>query len=582
MNSGISLREGQLDPELYPRLMEYYNDQELNSAYLERQWRQWMKNPDLLIFTAVKGERELAWIVYNPDTSTIEELLWHPDAEGISVESILDALIVQETLVAALILAQDQSKYQLLVDYGFRPSRVYLEGSFQVIKLDLSTSVLLRKLQGYRPAQPQSQATVALEKVPADGSQEEIKAGLARLLNKLGGIEKFVGQGQRVVIKPNIVSEHGLKDGIYRGGIVTDPRLVRALVEIMLPRAGQIIIAEGSSINRSETAKMFEHYAYSQIVQLDPAKISLLDLNQDESREKQVPAGKRMSSRQIPLTLEQADVIISMPVMKIHFAALVSLGLKNLQGAVPPLEKYMSHFFGLWQSLININQLVRPDLTIIDGLYGQEGFGPISGTPRQMDVLLAGTNPVAVDAVATRVMGLDPAQVPVCFLAYLQGLGPLESKDIKVIGPSLEEVTQAFQLPQLNLKGGQNISIHNGQACRGCYAYLHFVISKLRKTDPTETSRFLIDRPMDQRVNIFLGPDTQVEIDPQATNIFMGLCQQHHAHLGKHIPGCPPHTETIIDTIYSLFPDIAKAKYADQSEEAKLGEMLQQVLEMQR
>ena len=143
----------------------------------------------------------------------------------------------------------------------------------------------------------------------------------------------------------------------------------------------------------------------------------------------------------------------------------------------------MSHFFGLWQSLININQIVKPDLIIIDGLWGQEGFGPISGTPRQMDVLIAGSNPVAGYG-ASRVMGLDPAQVPVCFLAYLQGLGPLEADDIEVLGPKLEEVSQPFQLPELDLSGGRNISIHNGQACRGCYAYLHFVLSKLRKNDP--------------------------------------------------------------------------------------------------
>ena len=115
----------------------------------------------------------------------------------------------------------------------------------------------------------------------------------------------------------------------------------------------------------------------------------------------------------------------------------------------------MSHFFGLWQSLININQIVKPDLIIIDGLWGQEGFGPISGTPRQMDVLIAGSNPVAVDAVASRVMGLDPAQVPVCFLAYLQGLGPLEADDIEVLGPKLEEVSQPFQLPELDLSGAE-------------------------------------------------------------------------------------------------------------------------------
>ncbi len=58
------------------------------------------------------------------------------------------------------------------------------------------------------------------------------------------------------------------------------------------------------------------------------------------------------------------DVIINVPVLKIHFAAISSLAIKSLQGAVPPIEKYMSHFFGLWQSLVNIHHLVKPKLTI--------------------------------------------------------------------------------------------------------------------------------------------------------------------------------------------------------------------------
>ncbi|MCR4400555.1 MAG: DUF362 domain-containing protein, partial [Syntrophomonadaceae bacterium] len=115
-----------------------------------------------------------------------------------------------------------------------------------------------------------------------------------------------------------------------------------------------------------------------------------------------------MRVRRIPVTLEEADVIISVPVMKIHFAAIVSLAIKNLQGAVPPLEKYMTHFYGLAQNLVNIHHLVRPSLTIVDGLVGQEDFGPISGVPKPMNLLIAGTNPVAVDAVTMRIMGLEP------------------------------------------------------------------------------------------------------------------------------------------------------------------------------
>jgi len=351
------------------------------------------------------------------------------------------------------------------------------------------------------------------------------------------------------------------------------------MVEILLPIAGKVIIAEGSSINRSETRKMFAHYGYDSVVAMDPRKVSLVDLNIDEQVQKVVPGGKRMSARKIPLTLERADVIISMPVMKIHFAAIASLSIKNLQGVVPPLEKYMSHYFGLWQSLININHLVKPHLIIIDGLTGQEGFGPLSGDPKKMDVLIGGTNPVAVDSVAMRIMGIDPVVSPPVHLAYLQGLGPIEADKINIIGPSIYEVTSQFEQPEFNLASGRDISIHEGSPCQGCRAYFHFTLSKLRKPDPQDRTRHVIDRPFANKVNIYLGPATDGEINTEETNIFIGICQQHHAQLGVHLPGCPPHTEVLIEGIYGLFPDLEKAKYAGKNEETKLGQMLQEIMD---
>jgi Ni,Fe-hydrogenase III small subunit len=89
-----------------------------------------------------------------------------------------------------------------------------------------------------------------------------------------------------------------------------------------------------------------------------------------------------------------------------------------------------------------------------------------------------------------------------------------------------------------------------------------------------------MDRPFEEKVNIFLGPATDKEINPQEKNIFMGICQQHHAEMGAFLPGCPPHAEVIVNGIFDLFPDIEKPKYADESEEKKLGEMLQKILSM--
>lgn len=580
MASDVTLRKGKPSKIFFKDLHDYYKNIEQGSDYISFRQGQWLKNPDIAVYTVTADHTPAGWIVYNAGTSTIEEILTAEGWRGKQIEpKMVDALITRENLVSAEVLETDAGKYRWMVEYGFRPTKIMHTNGLSLRKLELSTSILLRKLSGVKPYKPYlKKEQVVIEKIPGTQSEKEIKDGLINLINKLGGLKRFVKKGQTVLIKPNLVSDHGMQDGIYKGGIVTDVRLVRALIELLLPIAGKIIIAEGSSINRSATWKMFTLYGYDRLVDIDPGKISLVDLNTDSQVEKAVPRGKRMSSRKIPLTIENADVIINIPVLKIHFAAIVSLSVKSLQGVVPPLEKYMSHFFGLWQSLINIHHLVKPDLIIIDGLTGQEDFGPVSGIPKKMDLLIGGTNPVAVDAVAMRIMGHDPLTSPPVWVAYMQGLGPVEPEKIIVTGPAIAEVTSQFKLPEINIESGRDFIIHAGNACPGCRGYLHFVLNKLRRSDPRDTGRSLIDRPFDKKVHIYLGPDTEGEIDPDATNIFMGICQQHNAGTGRHLPGCPPHAEVIMNGIFSLFPDVERPKYADETEEAKLEKMLREAL----
>lgn len=582
MASEIILKKSKFSKTLLKNFQNYYGGIGVDPWFVKVKWHEWVDDPDVVVYKALNNGNTVGWIVYNPKKSTIEEILRNRTRSGNNTESqIVDAFIVRENLISAETLKEDNNKYQWMIEYGFRPTRSFVKDGFSFVKMDLSTSILLKKAKTLKPSKSyHRKEIVAIEKVSEAQSDREIKAGLENLIKNLGGLKKYVKPGQTVVIKPNIVSDHGFKDGVWKGGIVTDIRLMKALVEMLLPIAGKVIIAEGSSINRSETAKMFAHYGYDKLVDLDPGKVRLVDLNIDEQIEKPIPGGKRMHFRKVPVTLEKADVIISVPVLKIHFAAVASLAIKHLQGAVPPLEKYMTHFFGLWQNLVNIHHLIKPSLTIIDGLVGQEDFGPVSGTPKTMNLLLGGTNPVAIDATAMRIMGLDPASSPPVFLAYLQGFGPIEEEKIRIIGPSIEEVASPFKQPDIDLSQGKDISIHATSACSGCTGYLHFVLTKLRRPDPADTSRSLMDRPFEKKVNIFLGPATDHKISPQEMNIFMGICQQHHAEVGTFLPGCPPHAEVIVNGIFDLFPDIEKPKYADESEEKKLGEMLQQILSM--
>jgi len=254
------------------------------------------------------------------------------------------------------------------------------------------------------------------------------------------------------------------------------------------------------------------------------------------------------------------------------------LSIKNLQGAIPPLEKYMSHFFGLWQNLVNIHHLVKPKLNIVDGLTAMESFGPVYGKPKPMNLLIGGANPVAVDAVTMRIMGLDPVLSPPVLFAYMQGLGPIEPEKIQVVGSSVQEVRVTFKEAEINVSGGEKFKIHDRSACDGCRGYLHYVLHKLRRPDPKNPGSLLIDRPFEKKVNVFLGPDTEAKPNPEETNVFMGVCQQHHAEMGKHLPGCPPHAEAIMKGLFGLFPDVERPRYADEHAEDKLERMLMEVL----
>jgi uncharacterized protein (DUF362 family) len=577
MSKGVTLTKGSFSKDFAERLIHYYRS---DRSYAEGKLRQWEGDGRVVLYEAKKGSRVIGWAVYRPESSAIEEIILRKDEAGKGLEgAIVDGLIERESLVSTELLEKDLEKYRWMLDYGFRPTRFFNKDGLAFVKMDLSIAVYLQKIKGKPPAKIYRKVEkVVVEKVPPTRTGEELKTSLMNVIDSLGGMERFVKKGQNVVIKPNVVADHGLRDGVYHGGVVTDVGLVRTLIELLLPVAGKVTVAEGASINRAETDKLFAHYGYDKLTEIDPKRVVLVDLNTDKLVRKTVPNGKRMLSREIPLTLDQADVIINLPVMKTHFAALVSLSIKNLQGALAPLEKYMSHFFGLWQNLVNIHQLVKPKLVIVDGLTAQENFGPVYGTPKTMNLLIGGTNPVAVDAATMRIMGFDPVLSPPVMLAYMQGLGPIEPEKIQLLGASVEKVRDAFKQAEVDVSGGQKFMVHDGRACEGCRGYLHYVLKKLRRPDPKNPERFLIDRAFEKRVNVFLGPDTEVEPNPQETNVFMGICQQHHAGMGKHLPGCPPHAEVIMKGIFGLFPDVERPRYADEHAEDKLEKMLMEVL----
>lgn len=245
-----------------------------------------------------------------------------------------------------------------------------------------------------------------------------------------------------VLLKPNFVEpdDHGL--------INTHPIVLRAARESFLRLgAKSVIIAEGPGHER-DTEGIVEVVRLRDYV--GSLEHTFVDLNTDEVSE--VPTRTQASKLKalcLPKTVLGADYVVSMPKMKTHHWVGVTLSLKNMFGIVPGScygwPKNVLHWAGLSRSILDINSTVRPDFAIVDGIIGMEGNGPIQGSAKASGVLVAGDDPVAVDATCARIMGLLPDRIDYLKRAALL-LGNLEEERIQQLGENISGVRMPFEL----------------------------------------------------------------------------------------------------------------------------------------
>ena len=124
-------------------------------------------------------------------------------------------------------------------------------------------------------------------------------------------------------------------------------------------------------------------------------------------------------------------------------ATKVTLGMKNMFGLLPDKFKGKYHAKGINKVIVDINTVLKPALTVIDGFVAMEGRGPTGGTPVKMDLIIAGKDVVATDATAARVMGFEPMEISHIRTAYQKGLGNINK--IEIVGSQLEDVKRVFK-----------------------------------------------------------------------------------------------------------------------------------------
>jgi uncharacterized protein (DUF362 family) len=248
-------------------------------------------------------------------------------------------------------------------------------------------------------------------------------------------------QGRRVVLKPNLVEFDAASP------INTHPAVVAAAIDALRTLgAREVVVAEGPGHRRDTEEILIASGLYDV---LRERRVRFVDLNEDEVLPLRLRSDFTPLRRlYLPETVVKADVLVSMPKLKMHHWAGVTLSLKNMFGVVPGSvygwPKNVLHWAGIHRSIVDINStLPAPTFAIVDGIVGMEGNGPIQGTARSSGVVIFGQDLVAVDATASRVMQVDPARVT--YLASAgEFLGNLAADHIEQVGVSLDSVWQDF------------------------------------------------------------------------------------------------------------------------------------------
>jgi len=239
----------------------------------------------------------------------------------------------------------------------------------------------------------------------------------------------------RVLIKVNFINTQ-----TWDTGATTDPMVVEALILRLKGLPVEVNVVE-SDATVTNADKAYVATGMKEMCERNGVKFINLRYQKDKVK---IPISdcETLNSIKVPRIVTES-AIISAAKLKTHMATKVTLGMKNMFGLMPDKFKGKYHMNGISKVLVDINTVIKPALTVIDGFVAMEGRGPTDGTPVKMDLIIAGKDVVATDATAARVMGFDPHEISHIRTAAEKGLGNID--DVDIVGSKLEDVTRVFK-----------------------------------------------------------------------------------------------------------------------------------------
>lgn len=339
---------------------------------------------------------------------------------------------------------------------------------------------------------------------------------MARTLLETAGAGSRPAPGAKVLLKPNLVTDHPASTGA-----TTTPEVVAGAIEFLQDcGVGDITVAEGSWTG-CPTERAFRACGYLELARRYGVK--LVDLKKDSWR--LVTAGD-LELKVCRRALE-TDFFLNLPVLKGHCQTRLTCALKNLKGCIPDQEKRRFHALGLHRPIALLASVLPTHLTLVDALCGDLDFEE-GGTPVRLDRLLLGADPVLVDSYAASLMGFTPAQIEHLRLAASLGVGSMDlaALELREIGrPPAGMSSAPTSLARLAAR------VEARAACSACYGGLLHALRRLEEEGALDRA------PAPLHVGQgFKGVSGE--------GYGIGACARGFP---RHLGGCPPSAAAILE-----------------------------------
>ena len=278
-------------------------------------------------------------------------------------------------------------------------------------------------------------------KVP-DAKQRTVK--IFRAKDDVSEIVKEAVAGSGLRGKGKIFVKPNLSHPEYLPGVVTSPELMGQLVGLLRDGNSEVIVGESNGFNYPCWTAFDKTGAQAAV---KAAGGTVINLSEDKVVEVKFQGNTPLKRLFLPKTILDADAVVDLPLMKTHEFMAYSGAIKNLFGCVPSNKRIYLHPY-LPEVFYRLYTLFKPQLTIMDARTGIEGNGPTKGKPVKMDLMLTGSDALAVDITAAKVMMLDWKET---YLGYIASKTGMCEEDIQVEGLPIREVAHRFEPPRIDL-----------------------------------------------------------------------------------------------------------------------------------